>query len=205
MLRSAIITSLALSAVLIGSHASAAETSIMYRAPGLSADLTSYSLNGLYITPQMAFSGIYTVSTPTYTTPTTSVIAVVPPVVYSSALAGQTFVPRNSNSAIVFTNLSAAGTVTIPPQAITFNYTYRNPGFVGPFILQQALFAPDQTMIGVSEETRSIATGATSAFGKSQNFPGTLANGTYLLRVRAYSIDRTTVYDENSFNLLIKR
>lgn len=199
-LRSVIIGGFAAGSLIMGSHAFAAETSTLYRAPGLSADLTVYNLNGVYVTPQMAFSGMSAVTVPV-SAPVTA-----PVTVYGSvSVAGQTFVPRNSNSAIVFANLPSAGTITLVPQTIIFNYSYRNPGFIGPFLVQQALFAPDQSMVGVSEETRSIATGASSAFGKPQSFSSTLASGTYTLRVRVYSADRTIVYDENSVYLLIKR
>ena len=176
-----------------------AVTPIAYLAPGLSPDLTTFNLNGVFVTPDMAFRGssaiIVPISLPTYS-----------PTVMLSSVTSQTFVPRNSNSAIVFSGLPTAGSVVMSGQQQTYSYSYRNPGVARTFIVQQALFSSsDQVMRSVLEENRTIQTGETAWFVKTQNFNSSLTPGNYFMRVRVYSADRSIVFDENSFNIVIQK
>ncbi len=160
------------------------------RAPGLSPDLTSYFMNGTYITPSMVFA------------PAVSVSASVP---FATIIAPTTFVPRNANSAITFNQLPAAGTVFPKNEVLTIRFAYVNPGNDRDVIVRNDVFTPAGGVMSSSSVMRSVHTNEYSPFTLPMYVGDmSLEQGIYGVRIRVYDSTQKTVLDENSFNIMFK-
>lgn len=163
----------------------------LMRAPGLSPDLTSYFLNGTYITPAMAFAPAFATSVSAYS---------------ARNISPTTFVPRNSASAITFTNLPAAGSAQPESSVLLIDFAYVNPGPDNSFTIRDDIFSPTGLIISSSTIKRDIHTNEYAPFHLPLYFGGMVReNGIYGVRVRAYDEQHGSLpLDENSFNFNLK-
>jgi hypothetical protein len=162
-----------------------------HRAPGLSPDLTSYFLDGTYVTPAMAFAPAFTSSVSAYTVQNISPSA---------------FVPRNSNSAISFENLPATGTSPAPKDVLLVNFSYVNRGADRTLTVRDDVFSPSGAIVSSSTLTRLLRTNEYSPFKLPLYFGASpVEAGTYCVRVRVYDPLLAMPVDENSFNFRFKQ
>ncbi len=160
------------------------------RAPGLAPDLTSYFMNGTYITPSMVFA------------PAVSMSVLVP---FATTIAPTTFVPRNANSAITFNQLPTAGAVFPKNEVLMVRFAYVNPGSDREVVVRDDVFTPAGAVMSSSSVRRSVYTNEYMPFtlplyvGNIQ-----MENGVYGIRIRVYDSIQQTVLDENSFNVMFK-
>lgn len=163
----------------------------VHRAPGLSPDLTSYFLDGTYVTPAMAFAPAFTNSVSAYTV---------------QNIAPSAFVPRNSNSAISFENLPATGTSPVPNDVLLVNFSYVNRGADRTLTVRDDVFSPSGAIVSSSTLTRLLRTNEYSPFKLPLYFGSSaIENGTYCVRVRVYDPLVAMPLDENSFNFRFKQ
>lgn len=170
--------------------ASSAYVDSLSRAPGLSPDLTSYFMNGAYITPSMVFA------------PAVSMNVSVP---FATTIAPTTFVPRNANSAVTFNQLPVAGTVFPKNEVLVIRFAYVNPGSDREVVVRDDVFTPAGAVMSSSSVMRSVHTNEYVPFTLPMYVGDmSLEQGVYGVRIRVYDSTQKTVLDENSFNVLFK-
>lgn len=163
----------------------------LLRAPGLAPDLTSYFLNGTYITPAMAFAPAFTTSLSAYS---------------ARNIAPSTFVPRNSASAITFTNLPVSGSTSPVNDVLLVDFAYVNPAADNSFVIRDDVFSPSGLVVSSSTVSRDLHTGEYAPFHLPLYFGATaLEDGMYGVRVRVYDSTQKTALDENSFNVRFQK
>lgn len=161
-----------------------------YLAPGISADGMSAYIDGVLVTPQSVFQMFNS-------TPSGSGSG------YSSI---STFSPKNANSSITFSKLPPVGTTLTIPKSLSFTYTYRNPGISRTIFVERVLLSPQGKVLSRSTASRILNSKQTATYLPTASLASTLPiAGTYTIRVRVYASNRTTVLDENSFDLLLKK
>lgn len=164
---------------------SSAYAASLSRAPGLSPDLTSFFWQGLYVTPAMVF-----------TVPVNS---------YSeSSMTPRSFIPRNTSSSIIFSNLPVSGSALPASQVLPVRFSYSNASSTNQsYIVHDDVFDPSGYIISSSTITRSA--GDSAPFELPLYFGGTTSvNGSYGVRVRVYDARQEIVQDENSFNITLQ-
>lgn len=156
---------------------------------GISSDLMSAYINGVLITPQMAFQmQNSTPSTGTgYYTATTW------------------FLPKNSNSNITFLHLPAAGTIITAPKNLSLAYSYRNLGASKTVFVERVLISPQNKVVSRSTTSRLVGSKKTTTFAPVLSLSSKLIKmEAYTVRIRVYTANGKTVLDENSFDLMLQ-
>lgn len=163
----------------------------IHRAPGLAPDLTSYFMDGAYVTPAMAFAPTFTSSLSAYT---------------ARNIAPAAFVARNSNSAISFENLPPVGSSPSAQDVLVINFSYVNRGADRSFTIRDDIFAPSGVIVSSSTLSRFLPTNEYAPFKLPLYFgDSTVESGMYGVRVRVYDPLQSMPVDENSFNFSFKR
>ena len=150
----------------------------------------TYTLpDGTIITPQMVFQMMNMGTTgSSVTTPSVSL-----------------YKGKNLSSNIRFSTFSTTRVPFLTTGTLYFRYTYRNPNPTRTYRIERVLLNPLGTVVTRSVAQRTITNGQQILYSPSQYLPRTLSNGLYTMRVRITSLDGKTIYDENTFDLELKR
>jgi hypothetical protein len=113
---------------------------------------------------------------------------------------------KNLSSNILFSRFSTQANPLLVGRTLTFRYTYQNPNKTGLYRVERVLLNPRGTVVARSVvPSRTITFGQTITYNPSQYFSTTLSTGLYTMRVRITSPDTKIIYDENTFDVSVKR
>ena len=113
---------------------------------------------------------------------------------------------KNLSSNIIFSKFSTQANPLKVGSTLSFRYTYQNPNKTGLYRIERVLLTPRGTVVARSViSSRTITFGQTITYNPSQYFSTTLTTGLYTMRVRITSPDTKTIYDENTFDVSVKK
>jgi hypothetical protein len=115
------------------------------------------------------------------------------------------FKGKNLSSNILFSGFSTTANPLKVRSTLKFKYSYTNPSLSRTYRVERVLLNPLGKVVTRSVTSRSLKTGAVVSFTPSQYFSPTLTSGLYTVRIRITSPNGVTVYDENTFDLNVKK
>ena len=111
----------------------------------------------------------------------------------------------NRSSNIAFSKLPETTDALVPPQTLSFRYTYTNANPKGSYRFERTFYSPLGVVISRSTVTKTLRFNETYEANVKQFLSPALLSGLFSIEVKITSANGKKTYDHNSFDLLIQR